>query len=119
MKRDSHLAHKSSELLREMVDLLTQSVAENSQLAPEVARLVAQEATDQVAIRWGGSHFYLPKDHYRIVTEQHRAIYDKFDGHNTAELARETGLTERAIQRIVKRVRESDRAMRQGDLFNA
>ena len=64
---------------------------------------LAASIIDRVMLRLGGCDVYVPKRgsrHSRAIVHQHiRALYT---GNNLAQLARETGMSERQIRRIVQ-----------------
>ncbi len=63
-----------------------------------IARIIGVDATLKLARELGGERIYLPK--LTTVTRDEE-IRQRYDGYNIRELAREYGLSERWIRKIV------------------
>jgi Mor family transcriptional regulator len=86
------------ELLAETADYLTTKLRGDGVANAEA---IARATVEHLAEYWGGGSFYLPLA--RSVRRQQRdeQIRLTFDGRNYVELARQHGLSERAIRYIV------------------
>jgi len=62
---------------------------------------LAASLLDRLRMNVGGGKIYLPKSDWRQRARRNAAIRAKFKGNNIDELAREHGLSERWIRRIV------------------
>lgn len=82
---------------------------------PRLAQIVADQV-DRVALRCGGGQFYLPKGLALKLSQRDREIFDRFNGRNKRELAREYGVTEMRIDQIVAAVRRAEFERRQGKI---
>lgn len=69
----------------------------------DIAEHLAISLANHIADHWGGQLINLPKDHVYKIASRDYDIYKAFNGRNHAELAREFGLSVRAIYDIVKR----------------
>lgn len=83
----------------------------------ETARMRAFVAVRALAIFHGGRIFYLPKGKQIDRALRDREIWERHDGHNVAELAREFELNEVHIYRILAEQRKLARKRHQPDLF--
>lgn len=97
---------------RKRAALYEEIVAHTARLLTEVgvneqgADLVANALADHLADQWGGQNFCFPKDHLRKLSQRELELYERYTGSNHGELAREYGLTERGVYKILARVRE-------------
>lgn len=82
---------------------------------PRLAEIVADQV-DRVALRCGGGQFYLPKGLALKLSQRDREIYERFNGRNKRELAREYGVTETRIDQIVAAIRRAEFERRQGKI---
>lgn len=62
---------------------------------------VEQAFIDRAVNRVGGSPIYVPRQSSQRRREVHHYVRTAFNGRNTAELSRETGLSVRRIQQLV------------------
>ena len=69
----------------------------------ELCEVIGFENVRKLMEAYGGCTLYIP---CRVVaTVRNAFVLERYNGQNTAELARKTGLTVRQIQRLVKRRR--------------
>lgn len=83
----------------------------------ENAKQGAHMITETIRTELGGAAMYLPKGHLHDLSKRDREIFDKFNGRNLYELAREYNLTEMQIRNIIKRGMLRLRAKQQRPLF--
>ncbi|ACL72733.1 putative phage transcription regulator [Thioalkalivibrio sulfidiphilus HL-EbGr7] len=83
----------------------------------QTARARAFVAVRALAHYHGGHIFYLPKGQQIDRALRDREIWERHDGANVAELAREFELNEVRIYKILAEQRKLARARRQPDLF--
>jgi Mor family transcriptional regulator len=85
-------------------------------LGRERLAAIVVEQVDRVALRCGGGQFYLPKGLALKLSQRDREIFERFNGRNKRELAREFGVTEMRIDQIVAAVRRAEFERRQGKI---
>lgn len=83
----------------------------------ENAKAAAFKIMDKIRRELGGTAMYLPKGVSYDLTPRDQEIFDKFNGRNYYDLAREYGLTEMQIRNICKRALQALRAKQQHPLF--
>lgn len=106
--------------LVEMAEQMFLALAEDAEAVqvlgkPRLAQIVADQV-DRVALRCGGGQFYLPKGLALKLSQRDREIFDRFNGRNKRELAREYGVSEMRIDQIVAAVRRAEFERRQGKI---
>jgi Mor family transcriptional regulator len=105
----------------ETLQLVAQAVNDylvNHHLAtPQEAALAAFGAAENVRKAIGGGASYIPKGYFYEKHEEHRQIFERFNGRNGVQLAREAGLTVERIRQIVSEQSALDRAARQVPMF--
>lgn len=118
MSISERMEAKRHELFEDMVSRSIKLFDEFGIPAP-AAELVANSLADEIAEAWGGQNLNMPKDYQRMLSQRDVEVYRKFDGSNQPELAREYGLTERGMYKLIKRIQERLRrqAMGRPDLF--
>lgn len=84
------------------------------ELAPAAAGLIASALADHLADHWGGQNLNIPKDYRRKLSARELEAYARFDGENFDTLAREFGMTERGMRKLIARVRDRLRRNSQG-----
>jgi len=105
------------QLLADLADKLALALAKRG-IGPESAAEIGIEIADQMRADWGGQHIYFPQGAAIDITRRDMELWEKFNGHNHAALAREYDLSVIHVYRRVKLVGAAMRAKRQGDLFN-
>jgi Mor family transcriptional regulator len=105
MKPTERMADKRAELFEDLVDQTARLLREYG--TPEKASdLIANQLADHLADHWGGQNINVPKDYQRKLAARELELYARFDGQNHAALAREFGMTERGVYKLIRRVRE-------------
>lgn len=104
------------ELLQDLADQIGLKLVElgvDTEKCADIGFAVAEHIREH----WGGQPIYLPKGVFYDFSRRHLEIFEKFNGHNHAELAREYNLTVMRIYQVVKAVRAELVKKRQGALF--
>ena len=104
------------QLIADLADKVAAAVAKRG-LDPEAAAQIGVEVADQMRADWGGQAIYFAKGMAIDISRRDLEIWEKFNGKNHAELAREYNLSVIHIYRRVKSVGDAMRAKRQGSLF--
>ncbi len=82
-----------------------------------VAEKAARDAAEAIGASWGGIEVYIPQGLAYRNAQRNLEIWQKFNGCNTKQLARDYGLTDRQVTNIIRRIREEERRKRQPDFF--
>jgi Mor family transcriptional regulator len=85
---------------------------------PENSKQGAFRIMDTIRRELGGSVMYLPKGLSYDLSPRDQEIFDKFNGRNYYELAREYDLTEMQVRNIVKKGLDKLRSRQQRPLFD-
>ena len=83
----------------------------------EMAHEVALESCKTLCQHFGGELVYIPKAIVWKLSERDREIYEKFNGHNQRELAKEYGVSVIWIYSLIKRVKKEVLKEQQNTLF--
>lgn len=67
----------------------------------ELAEIIGLEAYKKLVLNYGGSHVYICKSDTILRDLRNKEIYDKFNGYNYRELAKEYNLSEKTVREIV------------------
>lgn len=104
------------ELLRDLADQVAVKIAE---LGVDVEKCadIGFAVAEHIREHWGGQPIYLPKGVQYDFCMRDLQVFERFNGHNHAELAREYNLTVMRIYQIIKAVRAELVKKRQGALF--
>ncbi len=105
------------ELLTDLADQAEHLLIEYG-IDEEVAKQVANALADHVAKHWGGQQFTFPKNFWFELDKRDVDIWDQFNGRNHATLAKEFGLGERAIYKIIARVKDRQMKLAQPGFFD-
>ena len=84
----------------------------------DIADQAGHGVANHLAFHWGGQNVTFPKDYKFELAKRDIEIWDKFDGRNYAKLAREFGLTTRAIYKIIDRVKDRQMKLAQPGFFD-
>ena|GEM_PF-636030 len=103
-------------LLAEIADASAQTLREVAGMESAQADYLGYQIMRAIAQHVGGAQVYIPKADSIARCARDEAIWRDFRGHNTRELSRRYGVTEIHVYRIVKRMREAERARRQDRL---
>ncbi|MDZ7887723.1 MAG: Mor transcription activator family protein [Pseudomonas sp.] len=109
---------KGPELLLDLTQHISHALGELISLDTEQAEHVAKEVADRMAAHWGGQNIYFPMGLSIKLSKRDRQIFDKFNGHNQSDLAREFGVSLQWVYKIIKAVRKEEIARRQVDMFS-
>lgn len=107
---------RSASLLMDMIIHMENELIKQG-IAKDKASSIAKEICDQLRQTFGGEQFYFPKGRELDAVLKHHAIYQKFNGTNHVELAKQFDMTVPAIYRIVKSVHKEETDKRQPQLF--
>lgn len=113
---DPEITRKWPQALADML-MVIESAYRRGGDSDETARVRAFVAVRALAIYHGGRIFYLPKGQQIDRALRDREIWERHNGHNVAELAREYELNEVHIYRILAEQRKLARSRNQPDLF--
>lgn len=106
--------------LREMIEEIYLHLVEDEEAVAKLglARLaeIAVGQVDRVAMKVGGSMFYLPRGIGAKLSARDREICALHRGNNGHQLARRFGLSEMRISQILKKWRQEEFARKQGKL---
>ena len=105
-----------AELLADLVDKVADELQQKG-IDKTTAEEVGNNVAKRVARDWGGCNLYIPRGLLWGIDERDLEIFDKFDGSNHFELAKEYGLSVQWIYRLVERVRTAKIRESQSDLF--
>jgi Mor family transcriptional regulator len=111
-------AEKRASLLDDVVDHCTRLLTEMG--VPENgASVIASDLADHLSNVWGGQNFNFPKGYARMLSKRDIELYEKFTGYNHGELASEYGISERAVYKVLTRMRKrlKDNARNHPQLF--
>lgn len=111
------MTERAAELIVDLEAQVAACLVSVSAVDKQAARITAKQVSQYLAKHWGGQLIYFPKNHYGQLSERDKAIWQKFNGKNHAELAREYDLTMQQIYKIVKAAAAAERAKNQQDLF--
>lgn len=100
----NRMAMRRHELLADLVDSVTKRLSQNG-ISDNTAKIVANDLADHIAKHWGGQVINIPKDYWRELTKLELEIYDRFQGDNYDELAREYDMTVSGVRKLIHRIR--------------
>lgn len=112
----SNMAQRRHELLSDLADCVAAELKDYG-ISDALADQCGVATANRLAEHWGGQLISFPKDISFQIAARDLEIYALFKGGNHAELARQFGLTQRSVYRIINRVRKSHIGQ-QGDLFD-
>ncbi len=113
MKHTERFEIKRAELFDDLVAVTAEFLRAHD-VNEKAANIVANSLADHLADTWGGQNINIPKDYQRKLAARELELYQAFTGHNHGELARQFGMTERSVYKVLKRVRERLRRNAQG-----
>lgn len=105
------LSPKSGKLLVEITDFACEAL-ERSGIPPTDSRRLAVNVTEALRQNLGGASLYLPKGDAGRIAARDAMIFANFDGkpESVSALARQHGLSEISVYRILDRQRQLRRA---------
>jgi Mor family transcriptional regulator len=116
-KREPREPFALEETLREWEDAVRDVLIDLIAMEADIAQRVAREVVLRFAEDHPGEAIYVPKALLFRLDVRDQGIYDKFNGRNYNELAREFGVTPRHVRRVIKRAKAIDTATRIDDMF--
>lgn len=110
------------ENLRTVAEWLFVQLVEDEEVAPTPERLhklatLALRQTERLSAEEGGRNFYLGKGLRYRASLRDREMYERFNGRNYNELAREYHLTPTRVRQIMDAMHQDDISRRQGRLI--
>lgn len=117
MSKTSRMEKVRHELLADVAEQVASVLVEFNIMADE-AEQCGSAIADHLASHWGGQHITIPMDYAWKLSARDLQIWEKFNGTNHAELAREFKVTTNAIYRIIKRTKRGALAHLQVDIFD-
>lgn len=110
------------ENLRTVAEWLFVQLVEDEEAAPSPERLqklatLALRQTERLSTEEGGRNFYLGKGLRYRASLRDRAMYERFNGRNYNELARDYHLTPTRVRQIMDAMHQDDISRRQGRLI--
>ncbi len=105
------LSHKSGRLLAEITDFAAAALEKSGIPGPDSRRL-AINVTTALSENLGGTTLYLPRGQAAKTAARDQLIYASYDGRtaSVSDLARQHGLSEISVYRILDRQRQLRRA---------
>ena len=109
------------ENLRTVAEWLFVQLVEDEEAAPTSERLhklatLALRQTERLSTEEGGRNFYLGKGLRYRASLRDREMYERFNGRNYNELARDYRLTPTRVRQIMDAMHQDDISRRQGRL---
>lgn len=104
------------EVLQDLCDQVSLMLVKAG-LGAEKAAEIGFATSEHIREHWGGQPIYIAKGVQYEFTRRDLEVFEKFNGHNHAALAREYNLTVMRIYQIIKAVRAELMRKRQGALF--
>ena len=110
------------ENLRTVAEWLFVQLVEDEEAAPSPERLqklatLALRQTERLSTEEGGRNFYLGKGLRYRASLRDREMYERFQGRNYNELARDYHLTPTRVRQIMDAMHQDDISRRQGRLI--
>jgi Mor family transcriptional regulator len=115
--RVSANGEKYPELLADLAEQAAQLLCSKGGIESKLAAEIGQELAEHLRAHWSGAGIYIPKGISYELSQRDLEIWNKFNGRNVRELAREHDLTEVRIYQILNTVRRAEVKRRQSDLF--
>lgn len=104
------------ELLQDLADQVAIKLVEHG-IDMEKAADIGFSSAEFIREHWGGQPLYIPRGAQYEFSMRDMQVFERFNGHNHAALAREYNLSVMRIYQIVKAVRAELIKKRQGALF--
>lgn len=106
------MEEKRNELFADVV-VAAERLLREYDIPEKASTLIANSLADHLADHWGGQNLNIPRDYRRKLSARELEAYERFDGENYDILAKDFGMTERSMRRLIARVR--DRLRRNAD----
>lgn len=104
-----HTEDKRHALYLDLTTVMTAQLVEYG-MQQAGAEAVANALADHIADYWGGQTITFPKEYQRHLSQRDVEIYQRYTQEAHDDLARELGITERGLYKLVARVRKRLRA---------
>lgn len=104
------------ELLADLADQVAIKLVEH-QIEINRAADIGLAVAEFMRTHWGGQPIYIPLSAPNQISARYLEIFNKCNGRNHRQLAREYGISVVRVYQIVKRVTQEMLAKRQGGLF--
>jgi Mor family transcriptional regulator len=104
-------------MYKDLIAKATGPIAEQLKVPEDAARLAAYLVCEVIRKDWAGIFQYVSKGCAYDLTRRDREMYEKFNGRNYKELAKEYGISERQVYTRLDMIREDEFARRQPSLF--
>lgn len=105
------------EILRELKSHVARILAKRGLPEPDVLD-ISHEVADFLHEHLAGQQTYWPKGKALKVAQKHLEIWNAFNGHNYAELAKQFDLSERQVYNAVDAMRQYHVSKTQQDMFS-
>jgi Mor family transcriptional regulator len=92
------------ELLSDLLTMLAGDLRDSG-LPLHQANAIAWACTERLRDTWGGQSIYITQGLTFDTLQRYQAIWDKFNGQNVQELAREYDMSEQAIYKAIRIMR--------------
>ncbi|MBR0573700.1 MULTISPECIES: Mor transcription activator family protein [Pasteurellaceae] len=109
---------KTPDVLIGLAQVVETVAVQSLDLSKENAEQLGIDIAQAMAKEWGGSMLYIPINLVFNLSQRDLEIWEKFNGFNHAELAREFGISKQWVYHIIKRIRKQMQDKAQPDLFN-
>ncbi|OFN60611.1 Mor transcription activator family protein [Eikenella sp. HMSC061C02] len=107
-----------AELLSDLAAKVGEEVQSAGVADKKQAKNIGNHVAKRMAREWGGQLFYIPHGVLWDIDERDVEIFEKFNGSNQNELAKEYGFSVQWVYRIIERVRQAKIDAAQQDLFD-
>ena len=107
-----------AELLSDLAAKVGEEVQSAGVADKKQAKNIGNHVAKRMAREWGGQLFYIPHGVLWDIDERDVEIFEKFNGSNQNELAKEYGFSVQWVYRIIERVRQAKLDAAQQDLFD-
>lgn len=104
------------ELLADLADQVAGKLVEH-QIEINKAAEIGLAVAEYIRIHWGGQPIYIPLQAPNQIADRYVEIWNKCNGRNHRQIAREYGISVVRVYQIVKQVTQEMVAKRQGGLF--
>lgn len=104
------------ELLADLADQVSIKLVEHH-IEINRAADIGLAVAEFVRTHWGGQPIYIPSGAPNLISDRYVQIFEKCNGRNHRQLAREYGISVVRVYQIVKQVTQEMMAKRQGGLF--
>lgn len=107
---------RSAALLMQVILLIEEELGKHG-LNKDKAESIAKCTCDQLRQDFGGESFYFPKGKELDALLAHHIIYQRFNGSNQVELAKQFNMSVPHVYRLLKKVHKKEIDKRQPQLF--